>query len=65
MKAMFENNKVLGITQGLVGMRSVDTSPNSRLPINHPIPNFPNTPNELDQLSGMIHCTIDLSFKLR
>ena len=49
-----KNGKVYHATEALVAMRSIESSPNPRVPVNQPIPNFPGTPNDVTQMTGTL-----------
>ena len=49
-----KNGKVYHATGALVAMRSIESSPNPRVPVNKPIPNFPGTPNDVTEMTGTL-----------
>lgn len=52
INAKMDNSKVYEADASFVVLRSVNTAPNSPTALNQPIPGFPDTPTNLDQLSG-------------
>ena len=47
------NAKVHHATGALSAMRSVEPGPNPRIPANQLIPNFPATPDDVSQMTGV------------
>jgi hypothetical protein len=62
VNAKFENSKIHLPTEPLVVMRSVDTTPNARVPLNTPIANFPQDADAVSQLNGTLSSPIFFKF---